>query len=347
MTRLGQWIHQRQSYSNPLFGAMVILAGMLFPVFHASAAIEEPVQPMAQTADQVVDALNAVDAGISVENSFTEKDIPYRDFAALQRKVYESLFARSYTPEDADYYLDSELTILDEQSQVSGTTALGDDFDLYSSMLVEYNWQNDDELSVDIKQELSTIDLVWICFTGILSTNLASENVSGFVFQATRDNGFRVRWILILTEETQETIDNLAESNILDGFVAREQPADITTAENCEDAFAMANEDYNTAIQIANSELRGCKDHVNAIMAGGSAGCLGAGFVAAFFTAGTAAYLVWQGCMWTIIGAAITQLLICKSDYNTRMRNARIYRDAARARAIRIFGEENCPCEEV
>ena len=78
MNRMSKWIQDRKAYSNPLFGAMVIVSGMIFPVFHASAAIEEPVQPMAQTAGQVVDALNAVQVGVPVDDAFGIQPLPYR-----------------------------------------------------------------------------------------------------------------------------------------------------------------------------------------------------------------------------------------------------------------------------
>ena len=38
MNRISKWIQKRKSYSNPLFGTMVILGGIVFPVFNAAGA---------------------------------------------------------------------------------------------------------------------------------------------------------------------------------------------------------------------------------------------------------------------------------------------------------------------
>jgi len=341
MSLVTKWIQERKVYSNPLFGAILILSGMIFPVFHAAAQIEEPVQPMAQTAEQVADALKAVDAGVSVEHAFLEQQAPHRYWASLQNKIYESLFGVSYEPQDAIYHLNDEISMLDEQSSVTGATVLGDGFSLFLGMLVEYDYANDPEMSADAISAYNNISLSWHIFTGSLSTDLATEHVSGFIFQATDSDGVRARALFILDKADQETIDNI---NIMCSQPAApegDQPAG--PPQDCEEAYTRANEAYNTAIRIAGSTYRGCKDDVNGIMNGGSLACIGIGLLTAFFTAGTTGFVAWGTCMALVIGAAITKLDSCRNANNTAFRNAEIARDAARAQARRIFGVENCP----
>ncbi len=80
MNLISKWIQERKAYSNPLFGAMLMLSGMIFPVFHAAAAIEEPAQTMALNGDQVIDALDAVQAGVPADLAFGIQPIAYREW---------------------------------------------------------------------------------------------------------------------------------------------------------------------------------------------------------------------------------------------------------------------------
>lgn len=197
MTHLCKWIRRNQSYSTPLFGTMVILAGMIFPVFHASAAIEEPVQPMAQTAEQVVDALNAVEAGTSVDEAFMIQPVPYRNWVKTQKLIYESLFGSPYNIFDAEYFLDEEVSQESELTAVAGTSDDGEEFSLQLSLLAEVA-NTGEGIPADIAAHLADVGANDFGFTGTISTASASFHITGSIFQGTNADGTRNRLLLIV-----------------------------------------------------------------------------------------------------------------------------------------------------
>jgi hypothetical protein len=145
MRSIRKWARKNGSYSNPVFGAMVILGGMIMPTMHASAALQEPVQPMAQTAEQVVDALNAVETGVTVDQAFGVQPLPYRDFTKTWKSTYEQLFETAY-PSGGDAYLfDLEIALgLSDFTPFQGHTSQGQDFEFEVAQLIEPDYFQDD-----------------------------------------------------------------------------------------------------------------------------------------------------------------------------------------------------------
>ena len=101
-------IFRKKFYCNPIFGSLLILND-LFPAFSANAMETQPVQPMAQTADQVVDALDAVDAGVSVHEAFLEQPTPFREYIKFNKTIYNTLFNDGFAVNKAGYYLTNEI----------------------------------------------------------------------------------------------------------------------------------------------------------------------------------------------------------------------------------------------
>ena len=198
MDRLGKWIRRRQSYSNPLFGTMVILMGMVFPVFHASAAIEEPVQPMAQTADQVVDALKAIDGGATVEQAFFEQPLPYREFLRFQNQIYQDLFDQERPLGGDSFLVGQEIGAATNTFVFQCQTAEGLDYELEVVQLYSPSSDYGDFSSEEILI-YESVDDNSLGVVGALRVGSAELYFSGVILQMNH-LGIRLNELLVLSE---------------------------------------------------------------------------------------------------------------------------------------------------
>jgi len=342
MKRITSWIQERRAYSNPLFGAMLIMSGMIFPVFHAAAAIEEPVQPMAQTAEQVVDALNAVQVGTTVDQAFGIQPVPYREWVKSQRAIYEALFQTSYILADSDYFLISSISLADERTTVQGQNALGELFNLELVFLTKIENTGDD-IPVDIADFLASVNADDYAFTGTISTDNASFHIVGSIFQADLPDGSRNSFLVIGSIVDSAVIDFLNDP-------ARDAPSflmDGPEPQTCEQAFAIADNNYTSAWTTAAAAYAACMSSATTRLRNGLIGC------------GIAAALVWASGVGGLIalGAGSACAIIALTDYDSNVQAcfnnylasmvaATAARTAAQQNAIAVFGEENCPTGE-
>ena len=342
MTRLGKWIQQRQSYSNPLFGTTLILAGMLFPVFHASAAIEEPVQPMVQTAEQVIDALNAVDAGVSVNEAFNIQPIPFRDFVKFNADIYNTLFDDGFEAEKAGYYLDNEINENDVFFDFVGETTFGNEFiirfaDLNGVDLAGGSLDPDDIIS------LAEHDSSILSFTGTISTSISNINVAGLVWQGTRlDNDERIRFIYILDTVDQSLIDDLE----MVYFQPELLNDDVGPAVDCAQAFLDAARTQVADLEDAIGDYNTCVKDMNNQLIADLAKCTGAGIGGTFLrrlVAPLVTSIGMGGCGIAAVTAAHVRLRSCFNAYENQRDAIRRAYNRAIERARDIFGAENCP----
>jgi hypothetical protein len=356
MNRMSKWIQERKAYSNPLFGAMLIVSGMVFPVFHAAAAIEEPVQPMAQTAEQVVDALNAVEAGFTVEQAFAEQPLPFREWSKAQKIIYETLFGLDYDIEDAAYILDDEVSELDENSIVTGTIPAGNSFDLNLLATKSYDYTSDINLSDDDVNALASANVSILPFIGKISTTNGVFGVGGVIFQATRSDGGRNRIFIITNNVDSHVIDDLEEYYQI--VFAVESPQSGQTAEelNCSALFLAANLARINALINARDALDDCMDDAVSELIGDLGDCLGTGAVAgvvAILTGATGpigaavALVIGGGCMVGEMVDFAGQMDSCGAAFAVALAAARAAHATAIAAARAEYGDENCPGDPV
>ncbi len=339
MKRITKWIQERKAYSNPMFGAMLIVSATIFPVFQASARIAEPVQPMALNADQVVDALNAVDAGITVEQAFMEQPLPYREWVKSQTTIYEALFQAPYTLADSDYFLFSPISLDDERTTVQGHNVHGEIFDLELTVMVGIENIHED-IPDDIADFLTSVNADDYAFTGTISTPSASFHVSGSIFQADLPDGTRNSFLLIGTTVDSSVIDFLNDP-------ARDAPSFLTEGpepQNCEQAFAIADSEYSSAYEIALENYRSCLEIAERSLRNKLIVC-GVAVGVALYT-GLGSLVAAAGGGTCVLGALAdydSALLACFVTYRAAIAAARITRTAAKNAAVIVFGSENCP----
>ena len=247
MTRLGKWIRRNQSYSNPLFGTMVILAGMIFPVFHASAAIEEPVQPMAQTAEQVVDALNTVEAGLEVDKAFNVQPVLYRDLVSHWKAVYEELFQVPFPPGGDAYLLDLEINSdLANFIPFQGHTSHGEEFEIEFIQLVEPDYFQD-EITDDDRLLLESVSNNSLGVIATVRTANAEIHVLGVLLQWNSDETTRIHEFVILGTISDELAADLRDLRDQYGIQVLVEPVPIEpspTLTPCQRCQAHAQNEY-------------------------------------------------------------------------------------------------------
>jgi len=345
MNRMSKWIQERKAYSNPMFGAMLIMSGMIFPVFHTAAAIVEPVQPMAQTAEQVVDALNAVQAGATVDQAFGIQPVKIRDWGSEQVAIYETLFGAPYDYDDAIYVLDDETTILDEQSSVNGGLVTGIAFTIHYSLLTQYDYVNDAQLPDTEISLMLAADISILPFIGTIDAISGSANITGIVVQATRPDGGRNRMVIVLGKASQLTIDNL-DNYYFNQIASVPQPTGELS--DCEEAFADANAAYSLCSALAINDFNTCMDNVGSVYKWAVVGCGVLGIFTYIFTSAAgpaavgAALKVGGACVVAATAAAAGASEVCENIYNGDVNACTIARGAARDAARAEFGAD-CP----
>ncbi len=345
---------QRIGIGNSIFGIMLLLNLTIFPGFRAAGASEEPIQPVAQTSQQIANAIDTVEAGVSPLDAFGASSVPYRHWISTQRDIYENLFGETFDIADAVYIMDSETTAGHEHATSTGSTILGYEYSVHFSLIVEYDYQNDSSLPADAVAELAAVEFSLFVFTGTIFTALGSEHVTGFIFQATRPDGGRNRGMIPLVLVDEEMIDTLEEAYLLSVHPpSPPTPGGTDTArEDCETEFALAEIAYGTAVQIAASNLQGCLNGASGLFLGGFGVGVICGIVGGF--AGLAASPAGPGAVMAALyafgtcaalasGAAIAAVAACRGEFAAAVRNAAITRQGAREAARLIFGEENCP----
>ncbi|MAO24237.1 MAG: hypothetical protein CMJ25_26090 [Phycisphaerae bacterium] len=348
MNTVVKWIRQRQHFSSPLFALLLMVNVFILPSYRAAAQIEEPVQPMAQTAEQVIDALNAVEAGASVDQAFGIQPVPYRDTVKIQKTIYETLFGVAYDVDDAYYTLDNEVVLLDEANTVSGHMADGREYQVRFSMLGWYDYINDSAISNSDANDLAEANTSILCFAGTLSTDYGAISVLGAIFQIDTDAGVRDRGLVFFEIVSAQVIEDLDYVNQL--LLQTEVPV---VPQNCEDAFRIARNNYLADLEIAKNELEECMILAIGTFVGAMGGCAGLAIkagVAAAATGGLIAPVAAVGVVWcslAALGAASGLSGACALSYQTKANNARVRLNTARANARILFGVENCPGDPV
>jgi len=341
MNRISRWIQERKAYSNPVFGAMLIVSGMVFPVFHASAAIAEPVQPMAQTAEQVVDALNAVEAGISVDQAFGIQPVPFRDFIKFNATIYNTLFDDAFDVSKAGYYLDNEINEGDVFFDFIGSTIIGNEFVIRFAGLTNVNLVGGSLAPGDIAS-LAEHDSNILSFVGTMSTAKATINIAGLVWQGTRlDDNERVRFLYILDTVGQSFIDDHEMVYFQPEFAT----GDVGPAIDCLQAFSDAANVQLAGLEDAIADYNTCVKNLNNQLIADLADCITLGVGGTFLSRFIAPLVTSVGLGTCGVGATIRANLALRGCYNayanTRDGLGRDYDRAIEAARDR-FGDD-CP----
>ncbi len=356
MNRITKWIQERRAYSNPVFGAMLIVSATIFPVFQASARIAEPVQPMALNAEDVVDAAHAVEAGITVEQAFFEQPLPYREWVKTQRAVYEALFGLAYDIEDAAYILDDEVSELDENAIVTGTIPAGNAFDLKILATKWYDYTSDDNLSDGDVNALTSASVSILPFAGAISTENGMLGISGVIFQATRSDGGRNRFFIITNIIDEQTIEYLEEYYQVILATENAQPGQTAEEINCALLFLSANLTKINDLTNARDALNSCMIDAASELIKDLGDCLRTGAIAgvvAILTGATGpagaavALVVGGGCMVGQIVDFSYQINACLTAYSAAVAAARAAHAASIAAARAQYGVDNCPGDPV
>ncbi len=342
MNRIMKWIQERKAYSNPTFGTVLILSAMIFPVFQASARLVEPVQSMALNADEIVDALDAVEAGTDVGKAFEIQPVPYRDWIKTQKAIFEALFDASYTLANSDYFLFSSISLVDERTTVQGHNVQGELFDLELTVLTEIENIHDD-IPDDITNFLASVNADDYAFTGTLSTSSASFDVAGSIFQADLPDGGRNYFLVIGSIVDSSVIDFLNDP-------ARDAPSFIMDGPeplNCEQAFAIADNNYTAALTAAAAAYAGCMAAAQRRLRNTLIGCgVAAGIAWASGIGGLVALGGGSVCGFLALTDYDSNVVACFTTFVASMTAAQAARTAAKANAIIVFGSENCPSSE-
>lgn len=341
MNRITKWIQERRAYSNPVFGAMLIVSATIFPVFQASARIAEPVQPMALNGEDVVDALNAVEAGVSVDEAFNIQPVPFRDFVKFHATMYNTLFDDAFDISNAGYYLDDEINEGDVFFDFIGSTIVGNEFIIRFASLTDVDLTGG-SLTPDDIASLAEHDSNILSFVGTMSTAEATINIAGLVWQGTRlDDNERVRFLFILDTVNQSFIDDLEWVYSHPQFVIGDPGPAIDCAQAIVNAanqqvadWKDAIGDYNLCVKNMNNKLIGDLADCTAINIGGTFLIRWVAPLATLVTSGTCA----------IVATARAQLALnsCFDEYeNTTAAIVRAYNRAVQA-ARDQFGDD-CP----
>mgnify|MGYP000319827115 CR=1 FL=1 len=342
MNRITKWIQERKEYSNPTFGTMLILSAMTFPVFQASGRLAEPVQPMAQTAEQVVDALDAVEAGVSVDEAFNIQPIPFRDFVKFNKTISDTLFDDAFDVSKAGYYLDDEINEGDVFFDFIGSTIIDNEFIIRFASLTNVDLAGG-SLTPDDIASLAEHDSNILSFVGTMSTAISTINIAGLVWQGTRlDDNERVRFLFILDTVNQSFIDDLEWVYFQPQFI----DGDAGPAIDCAQALVDAANEQLADLEDAIGTYNTCVKNMNNQLIAELAICTGGGAVGVTFLTRWIAPLVtlvaMGGCGIAATVRAQLALNTCFNAYeNTRDAIARAYDRAVQA-AHDAFGDD-CP----
>ncbi len=341
MNRITKWIQERRAYSNPIFGAMLIVSATIFPVFQASARVAEPVQPMALNGEDVVDALNAVEAGVSVDEAFNIQPVPFRDFIKFHATIYNTLFDDAFDVSKSGYYLDDEINEGGVFFDFIGSTTIGNEFVVRFAGLTNVNLTGGSLAPGDIAS-LAEHDSNILSFVGTMSTANSTINIAGLVWQGTRlDGNERVRFLHILDTVNQSFIDDLEMVYFLPQYAIGDPGPPIDCAQALVDAANQQVADWEGAIGDYNL----CVKNLNNKLIGDLADCTAVGIGGTFLTRWIAplATLVTMGAC-GIAATARAQLTLnsCFDAYeNTTDAIVRDYNRAVQA-ARDQFGDD-CP----
>lgn len=259
-------------YSNPVFALLLILNALVFPAYHASAAVEdEPVQPMASTGEEVAAALNAVATGISTDNAFGIKPLPYREFGSFWKSAYEELFDVPFQT-DA-YMLETELDSDTTDLLRNGETIVGHDFTIEFAHIVESDFSHP-SISQSIRDLITARSGNMLGVVASIITNHGQIYFFGTVHQWTDTNEVRIREIIPVYELTAEEYTQYVNLNpelmdIQGGY--EPGPTETTPYEDC--VLDAANQ-WNDQRDQANHSKNVRNATIAAIMTAGAIACV-------------------------------------------------------------------------
>lgn len=258
--------------SNPLFALLLILNAFVFPANHASAALaDEPVQPMASTGEEVADALNAVTAGVSTDNAFGIKPLPYREFGSFWKSAYEELFDIPYQI-DA-YLLETELNSDTTDLLRNGETFEGHDFTAEFALIVEADFDQP-AITQTIRDLITAQSGNMLGVVASIITNHGQVYFFGSVNQWDDTNGIRIRELVPVFELTLEEYTEYVNLNpelmaIQGGY--EPGPEETTPYEDCVLDAAMQWQDQKDSAKASN-DIR--KALITGIMVAGAVACV-------------------------------------------------------------------------
>tara|TARA_R110002072_G_scaffold42064_6_gene117659 strand:+ start:4734 stop:5729 length:996 start_codon:yes stop_codon:yes gene_type:complete len=327
---------------------MLVINVMVFPTFQATAAMDEPVQTTVMNAQDLDDALAAMEAGVTPELAMLEQTKPYRAWGKTQKEIYEALFVNDYHIEEAIYRFDTDIAVTDEYAPVSGALIGGEEFECYFSLIGEYDYVSDDNLSADEINELSEANTSILVVAGTISTENGSVDILGTIWQIDQDDGNRDRGLMI---------SNFADSSMIEDFeslnhanlLQTTSPSTNPVFSNCELAYQAAGNTYQAAIQTAKNNVKLCMVLAVAEYAVEMGLCLGLGIkagAAAAATGGLISIAVAIGiglCALAAVARAAQNSLACTAQYITDKANALIAYQTALANARLLYGAANCP----
>lgn len=338
-----------ERYANSMFGSLLILNLFVFTSFHSLA---DPVQPAASTMQQVMDAIDAMEAGVTYSEAFGEQPIPYRDWGRDQKLIYETLFNLSYSIQNAVYVLDEDVSIWEEFAEVSGHTPLGDEFFIELSALVEYDFVNDSNLPSGEAETLLAVNASIIGVIGTIRSVNASIAVRGIVLQATRADGGRNRLLLPVGIADPAIVADL--QGLGDVVIPRGDEDEPSEPEvDCQAAFDAANRKFLRDWEDAVADKKTCEKIAIAGWGAAMVGCAGVGVVAGVLASPTGPGAVFTGlitgtgCALGVTAALNAAGVICVIQFRAAMDQARRDRDRAFEDARIMFGAANCPANPV
>lgn len=318
----------------------MLVTSMLAPALYAS---NDVVQHAVATQADAVDALDAMQAGVTAQDAFGERPLPYRSWGAVQVAVYECLFAGNYDVEDAIYELHTEIDPATAGETVSGQTAIGLSFELAPEFVTSV--PNSVDLWGDATgQSLSDVNANICVVYGTISTDLCSLNVACAVWQYDTQDGGRGRFLLVVDIISVSLLDDLrawqvsqAEGDAYDDFGLPYQ--------TCEQAFAHADRLYGIAMDAAKAAMDDCVIDAMLEFGGGLAGCTSLALGLTLFSAGAggiAGLLTLLTCAAGLHAKQLNDLRKCNNAYQNAASTARATRQARRDAARSVFGED-CP----
>lgn len=275
-----KWIRQRQHFSSPLFALLLMVNVFILPSYRAAAQIEEPVQPMAQTGDQVVDALNAVEAGVEVDKAFDAQPLPYRELVKTWKSTYEELFEIPYPAGGDPYLVGSEVNDTTLNFGVQGSTQSGQDFELdfLSLGVADYS---DPEIGAS-SDDIAILDSVSTVAYGavvVLRTVNAEIHVAGSLVQWGVGES-RVREFVPLQVLDWDIVEDFYSGVQL---VQEEGQVDGPVPYTCESCTAHARADHDGRMDLARIALNAAIAAATAGLVAVAPGCLIGGFTIPFF----------------------------------------------------------------
>ncbi len=272
--------------SNPIFALLLILNAFVFPAYQASAALaDDPVQPPALTGEQVADALDAVATGISTDNAFGIKPLPYREFGSFWKSAYEELFDVPYQV-DA-YVLETELNSDTTDLLRNGETIEGHDFTIEFAHIVDSDFSHP-SISQTIRDLITARSGNMLGVVASMITNHGQIYFFGTVHQWTDTNDVRIREIVPVYELTAEEYTQYVNLNpelmdIQGGY--EPGPTETTPYEDC--VLDAANQ-WNDQRDQANQSNKVRNATIAAIMTAGAIACVASSAIPVIGLIGTA-----------------------------------------------------------